>query len=69
MRFAPFILALGLIAGCAASEPNCTALNDGSGLEKKQPAPTEDMTTGQKTAYYLGWFSLTGLYVWAGVPV
>ena len=63
-RFAPFILALGLIAGCATSEPKYAALNDGSGLEKKQAAPTDSMTTGEKTAYYLGWFSLVGLYGW-----
>ena len=64
MRFTPFILALGLIAGCATSEPKYTVLNDGSGLEKKQAAPTDGMTTGEKTAYYLGWFSLVGLYGW-----
>lgn len=65
MKFAPFILALGFIAGCATSEPKYTALNDGSALEKKQPAPTDGMSTGEKTAYYLGWFSLAGLYGWA----
>jgi hypothetical protein len=69
MKFAPFILVLGLIAGCATSGPKYTALNDGSGLEKKQAAPTDGMTTGEKTGYYLGWFSLAGLYAWAGAPV
>jgi hypothetical protein len=64
MRIAPFILVMGLVAGCATSEPRYTALNDGSNLEKKQPAPTDDMTTGEKTAYYLGWFSLAGLFGW-----
>jgi hypothetical protein len=24
------------------------------------------MNTVQKTGYYLGWFSLVGLYAWAG---
>jgi hypothetical protein len=59
---APFILALGLVAGCATSEPRYTALNDGSGLEKKQPDITDGMTTPEKTAYYMGWFSLVGLF-------
>jgi hypothetical protein len=68
MRFTPFVLALVLIAGCATNEPQYTALNDGSGLEKKQLSPTVGMTAGQKTLYYLGWFSLAGFYGWAGAP-
>ena len=68
MRFTPFILVLGLIAGCATSEPKYTALNDGSSLEKKQSTPTDSMTSGQQVGYYLGWFSLAALYTWAGAP-
>jgi hypothetical protein len=57
----------GVLAGCAtASHDSYTALNDGSGLEQKQPSPTEDMTPVQTAGYYLGWFSLASLYAWAG---
>jgi hypothetical protein len=56
-----------VFSGCATtSHDSYTALNDGSGLEKKQPSPTEDMTPVEKTGYYLGWFSLASLYAWAG---
>jgi hypothetical protein len=61
-----------IFSGCATtSHDSYTSLNDGSGLEKKQSSPTEDMTAIQKTGYYLGWYSLASLYVWAGgsVPV
>jgi len=37
-----------------------------SGIEKKQPSPTEDMNAAEKTGYYLGWLSLDFLYGWAG---
>jgi hypothetical protein len=69
LRFAPFILVFGLLAGCATSQPKYTALNDGSGLEKKQSAPTDDMTTGQKIASHLGWSSSGGLNAGARVSV
>ena len=68
-----FVMSLLLVAGicvfsgCATtSHDSYAATSDTSGLEKKQPSPTEDMTTLQKTGYYLGWYSLVGLYVWAG---
>ena len=56
-----------VFSGCAtASLDSYTALNDGSGLEKKQPSPATDMTPVEKAAYYVGWFSLASLYAWAG---
>jgi hypothetical protein len=69
-----FLLAAGACAfsGCATSgHDSYTAVNDSSGLEKKQPSPTDDMNVLQKTGYYLGWYSLAGLYLCAGstVPV
>jgi hypothetical protein len=61
------VAGLGGFSGCATtSHDSYTALNDGSGLEKRQPSPTEDMTTVQKIGYYAGWISLSGLYAWAG---
>jgi hypothetical protein len=66
MKFAPYILVLGLSAGCATNQAHYTALNDGSGLERRQASPTETMTAGERGMYYLGWFSLAGLYTWAG---
>jgi len=55
------------LSGCASTRHDSyTALNDGSGLEQKQPAPTEGMTPAEATGYYLGWFSLASLYAWAG---
>ena len=56
-----------VLSGCATTNHDAyTATNDSSGLEKKQPSPTEDMTAVQKTGYNLGWFSLDYLYAWAG---
>jgi hypothetical protein len=68
------LLAAGMsvFSGCATTgHDSYAATNDSSGFEKKQPSPTEDMTAIQKTGYYLGWYSLAGLYVWAGggVPI
>ncbi len=37
-----------------------------TGIEKKTPAPTDDMNAAEKSGYYLGWFSLACLYGWAG---
>jgi len=64
-----FLLIAGIfiLSGCAtASHDSYTVIDKSSGLEKKQPSPTEDMTGDQKTGYYLGWFSLGYLYSWAG---
>jgi hypothetical protein len=56
-----------LFSGCATtSHDSYTVVDNSSGLEKKQPSPTEDMTGVQKTGYYLGWLSLDYLYSWAG---
>ena len=56
-----------VFTGCATTDHDSyTSLNDGSGLEKKQPSPTADMTPVEKTGYYFGWFSLASLYAWAG---
>jgi hypothetical protein len=61
------VASICVFSGCATtSHDSYTALNDGSGLEKKQSSPTEDMTAVQKTAYYIGWYSLVGLYLWHG---
>ena len=58
---------LGLSSGCATTNHDSyTALNDGSGLEKRQPSATENMTALEKTGYYFGWFSFATLYAWAG---
>jgi len=58
---------LGLCSGCATTNHDSyTALNDGSGLEKRQPSATENMTALEKTGYYFGWFSFASLYAWAG---
>jgi hypothetical protein len=64
-----FLLVAGIcvLSGCAtASHDSYAVVDNSSGLEKKQPSPTEDMTAVQKTGYYLGWYSLVGLYTWAG---
>jgi hypothetical protein len=54
-------------SGCATtSHDSYTVVDSTTGLEKKQPSPTADMTTVQKSGYYLGWFSLDYLYSWAG---
>jgi outer membrane lipoprotein-sorting protein len=56
-----------LVSGCATtSQDSYSATSDMKGIEKKQTSPTEDMSTIQKTGYYLGWYSLASLYVWAG---
>jgi hypothetical protein len=56
-----------VLSGCATtSHDSYTVIDNSSGLEKKQPSPTEDMTAAQKTGYYLGWLSLDYLYSWAG---
>jgi len=61
------VTSICLFSGCATtSHDSYTVVDQTTGLEKKQPAPTEDMTAVQKTGYYLGWYSLVGLYVWAG---
>ncbi len=53
--------------GCATtSHDSYTVVDKSSGLEKKQPSPTEDMSPMEKIGYYVGWFSLAGLYAWAG---
>jgi hypothetical protein len=55
------------LSGCATTgHDSYTVVDNSSGLEKKQPSPTEDMTAAQKTGYYLGWLSLDFLYAWAG---
>jgi len=52
-----------VISGCATtSQDSYTTVNDRIGLEKKQPSPTEGMSTVEKTGYYLGWLSLDVLY-------
>jgi hypothetical protein len=57
----------GAMTGCAtASHDSYTVIDRSSGLEQKQPSPTEGMTAMQKTGYYLGWISLECLYGWAG---
>jgi hypothetical protein len=62
-----FAASICTFSGCATtSQDSYVALNDGSGIEKRQPSPTEDMTAFQKIGYYLVWFSLTGLYAWGG---
>jgi hypothetical protein len=64
-----FLLVAGIcvLSGCATtSHDSYTIIDHSSGLEKKQPSPTEDMTAIQKTGYYLGWYSLLGLYAWTG---
>lgn len=64
-----FPVAAGLCAGsgCATtSHDSYSAMNDGSGFEKRQASATENMTTLEKTGYYAGWFSLVSLYTWAG---
>jgi hypothetical protein len=64
-----FLLVAGIcvLSGCATTRHDSyTVIDNSSGLEKKQPSPTEDMTAVQKTGYYLGWFSLEYLYSWAG---
>jgi hypothetical protein len=61
------VASASVFSGCAStSHDSYTALNDSSGLEKRQPSPTEDMNAMEKTGYYLGWYSLVALYVWAG---
>jgi hypothetical protein len=56
-----------VLSGCATTNHDSyTVIDNSSGLEKKQPSPTEDMTAIQKTGYFLGWYSLVGLYAWAG---
>jgi hypothetical protein len=64
-----FLLAAGIcvLSGCATtSHDSYTVVDNSSGLEKKQPSPTENMTAVQKIGYYLGWLSLDCLYGWAG---
>ena len=64
-----FLLVAGIciFSGCATtSQDSYVVIDKSSGLEKKQPTPTEDMTGVQKTGYYLGWLSLDYLYSWAG---
>lgn len=67
------LVAAGLcvVSGCATSGQQYTALDDGSGLQKKQASPTEDMNAAQKAGYYLGWFSLVSIYEYAngGLPL
>jgi hypothetical protein len=59
-----------VFSGCATtSHDSYTVIDNPSGLEKKQPSPTEDMNAVEKTGYYLGWFSLVALYGWAGGAV
>jgi len=56
-----------VFSGCATtSHDSYTVVDQNTGLEKKQPSPTADMNTVQKTGYYLGWLSLDYLYSWAG---
>jgi len=64
-----FLLVAGIcvLSGCAtANHDSYTVIDNSSGLEKKQPSATEDMTAVQKTGYYLGWLSLDYLYSLAG---
>ncbi len=61
-----------MLAGCASTSRDSVAdyktvsVGGMSGIEKKQPTPTEDMNAAEKTGYYLGWLSLDFLYGWAG---
>jgi hypothetical protein len=60
-------LVLCLVSGCATtSHDSYTAADAGSKLEEKQPSPTKEMTPVETAGYYLGWLSLSALYVWAG---
>jgi len=69
-----FLVASGifLLSGCASTSRDSVAeyktvpVDGMSGIEKKQPSPTEDMNAAEKTGYYLGWLSLDFLYGWAG---
>jgi hypothetical protein len=60
------------LTGCATAGRDSvtdvqTSSADGmTGIEKKQPSPTDDMDSVQKTGYYLGWLSLDFLCAWAG---
>jgi hypothetical protein len=50
-------------SGCATtSHDSYTDINDSSGFEKKQPSPTEDMTTTEKIAALPLWILLEFAY-------
>ena len=64
-----FLVVAGIcvFSGCAtASHDTYSATGDSSRFVKKQPSPTEDMNSIEKTSYYLGWLSLDFLYGLAG---
>ncbi len=69
-----FLAASGIfiLSGCASTSGDSVADykavpgDSMKGIEKKQPAPTDDMNATEKTGYYLGWLSLNFLYGWAG---
>jgi hypothetical protein len=51
-----------VFSGCATtSHDSYTVIDNASGLEKKQPSPTENMTASQN----LGWILLECLYGFA----
>jgi hypothetical protein len=56
-----------VFSGCAtAGYDSYRTPNNSSSLETQQSSSTEDMNPVEKTAYYVGWYSLVALYAWAG---
>lgn len=66
------VVGICVVSGCATTRQGSSGgFTDRGGLEKQQPSPTANLTAAGKVAYYIGWFSLAGLYGWAGgnVPI
>ena len=59
-----------VFSGCATTNHDSyTPPNDSRSLESQQSSSTQDMNAVEKTAYYIGWYSLVALYAWAGANV
>jgi len=62
--------AVGAFSSCATTDrdaaTNRPALTADGRIEKTPVSPTADMNWVELTGYYLGWWSLESLYIFAG---